>query len=77
MTDLQDLENARRYIWALVHGNSEEMDEAVRPYRDEGANQDQLVQALARMVILQAGPRPDLDAHLDQLVRALSALARR
>ena len=76
MTDQQDLENARRYIWALVHGNSDEMEEAVRPYR-EGGNQDQLTQALARMVILQAGPRPDLDAHLDQLVRALSALSRR
>lgn len=76
MTEQQDLENARRYIWALVHGNSGDMDEAVRPYR-EGAGQDQLVKALARMVILQAGPRPDLDAHLDQLVRALSALSRR
>jgi hypothetical protein len=76
MTDQQDLENARRYIWALVHGNSDEMEEAVRPYREEG-DQDKLIQALARMVILQAGPRPDLDAHLDQLVRALSALSRR
>ena len=77
MTYTEDLENARRYIWGVVRGDEAEMDEALKPYRGEHSDLDGIVRALARMVLLQAGPRSDLKEHLDHLVRALSALSHR
>jgi len=73
----EDLENARRYIWGVVRGNRDEMDAALQPYLGEHDNADGIVKALARMVLLQAGPRSDLKEHLDHLVRALGALSHR
>lgn len=76
-TYIEDLENARRYIWGVVRDDRDEMDAALQPYLGEHENADGIVKALARMVLLQAGPRSDLKEHLDHLVRALSALSHR
>jgi hypothetical protein len=76
-TYTEDLENARRYIWGVVRGDRDEMDAALQPYLGEHDNVDGIAKALARMVLLQAGPRSDLKEHLDHLVRALSALSHR
>jgi hypothetical protein len=77
LTYAEDLENARRYIWGVVRGDEAEMAEALEPYRGEHSGVDGIVRALARMVLLQAGPRSDLKEHLDHLVRALGALSHR
>lgn len=77
MTYTEDLENARRYIWGVVRDDPAEMAAALKPYRGDRTDPDGIVKALARMVLLQAGPRPDLQEHLDQLVRSLSALSHR
>jgi hypothetical protein len=77
VTYTEDLENARRYVWGVVRSDEGEMNEALKPYRADNAGPEGIVRALARMVLLQAGPRSDLKDHLDHLVRALSALSHR
>jgi hypothetical protein len=79
MSTAEDILRARDYVAALALGDHEEMRYVLQPYLSECSGSGEpspegIIKALARIILLQAGPRPDVIEHLDRLTKTLTAI---
>lgn len=79
MAHQEDLDNARDYLTALIRGDDPRMNDILGRapgQRSSAGERDPagIINALGRMVLLQAGPRADVEEYIDRLVRTLAAI---